>query len=195
MTNMAEVKLEEYKMLRKEILYFMDKDTRLFTCLFASVTAVLFFALEWKIPEGCLLSFLVIIPIASKLAYHQKEMAKISEYMQHFLEPDLGIKWEMFLSELSIHQDRPKVANYMKFSECIMMAVGTMCSYIYLAWKVKLWEGQSIVFAVEIVILLVLFIWTMMISCNIYKIKNYRKYYKNVMDYMYFNGGKIENQK
>lgn len=178
----VEVKLEEYKMLRDEMLYFMNKDTTLFTCLFASVTAVLFFALEYKIPEGCFLAFLIIIPVGSKLAYHQREMAKISEYMRCHLEKDIAVKWETFLSELSIHQGRPKTARWMKFSECLMMTAGTVFTYAYLAWRGKIWKGQYWLFGVEVVILLLLTIWTLLISINIYKIKEYKNIYGNIIN-------------
>lgn len=93
--------LEEYKMLRSEILYFMNKDTTLLTCLFSGVTAVLFFALKEKIYECCVLAYLVILPICSKFAYHQKQMAKISAYMVLHLEKRLEIKWETNLLRLS----------------------------------------------------------------------------------------------
>ena len=58
--------IEEYKMLRTELMHFMDKDTALITCLFSGVTAVLFFALQRKMPEVCLLAYLIIIPIWRK---------------------------------------------------------------------------------------------------------------------------------
>lgn len=175
-------KLEEYKMLREEILYFMNKDTTLFTCLFSSVTAVLFFALEWEILEGCLLAFLIIIPIGSKLAYHQKEMAKISEYMIHYLEKDIDIKWESFLSELTIHQDRPRTVRYLKFSECLMMSLASVLTYIYLAWKSRIWIEHICLFVIETIILVALFIWVIYISRKIYGIKDYKNEYKNVMN-------------
>lgn len=185
MNDNSGAKLEEYKMLREELKHFMDKDTTLFTCLFASVTAVLLFALEWKVPEGCLLAFIVIIPIGSKLAYHQNEMAKISEYMQCFLEKDVGIQWETFLSELSIHPNRPRTAKYTKFSECLMMAVASVSTYMYLVWKEKMWKEQKTMFVLEVFILLFLFVWTVLISRNIYRIKEYKQGYKNVMSSMY----------
>ena len=168
----------EYKLLRNEILYYMNKDTTLLTCLFSCVTAVLFFSFERNISEGCLLSFLIIIPICSKLAYHQKQMAKISVYMQHFLEPYLDIKWESFVRELSIHDSRPKYGRYLKFSECPIMAVASVLSYIYLAIENKLWENYQYIFALEIIVLTVLFIQVLITSAKIYKMKDYRTEYE-----------------
>lgn len=179
---MIKNKLEEYKMLRSEILYYMNKDTMLFTCLFTSVTAILFFSFEWKIQEGCLLSFLVIIPIGSKFAYHQKQMAKISEYMQHYLEPDIGIMWETFLTKLSDHSDKPKTARYMKFSECLMMAIGAVISFFYLVLKKGIEWKNNWNLVMEIVVLAVLFMWTVYISKKIYMIKDYKILYKRVMN-------------
>lgn len=173
--------LEEYKLLREEILFFMQKDTALFSSLLTSVTAILFFALEWKIPEGCILTFLIIIPIGSKFVYHQKEMAKISAYIAHFLEINIDIKWETFVSKISVCQNRPKKIINLKFSECLMMAVASVLSYIYLIYKGKIWEKHKCIFEVEVIILIVLFIWTLLISKEIYKIKDYRKNYAEIM--------------
>lgn len=175
-------KLEEYKMLRSEMLYFMNKDTTLFTSLFTSVTAVLFFAVEWEIPEGCLLVFLIIVPIGSKFAYHQKEMAKISEYMQHYLEPDIGIKWETFLAKLSIHKQKPKTAKYLKFSECLMMAGGAVLSFFYIIVEKGIKGENILVIRIETVILIGLFIWTVCISRKIYMINEYKADYEQIMD-------------
>lgn len=177
-------KLEEYKMLRSEILYFMNKDTTLFTCLFTSVTAVLFFSVEWGIKEGSLLVFLIIVPIGSKFAYHQKEMAKISEYMKHYLEEDIGFHWETFLNELSIHQQKPKTAKYLKFSECLMMAVGAVFTFVYIAFEKGFEQDNALLIGIEFIILIGLFVWTACISRKIYKINDYKAEYKRVMDKM-----------
>lgn len=173
--------LEEYRILREEIIFFMNKDTTLFSCLFTSVTAVLFFALQWKIPEGCILTFLIIIPIGSKFAYHQKEMAKISAYMKYYLEKNISIKWETFISELSTCPNRPKTAKYLKFSECIMMAIASILVYAYLVWQDEIWKNHEYIFKIESVILIILFIWTIFISKNIYSIKDYRNSYEKLI--------------
>ena len=174
--------LEEYRMLREEILHFMNKDTTLLTCLFSSVTAILFFAVEWKIEEGCILAFLAIIPIAGKMAYHQKQMAKISAYLQIFLEPKLNMKWESFLFVLGKHGNRPKTAKYLKFSECILMAIASVVTFLYLAIYEKTLNKDLILFFVELTILLSLFIWTLLISKKIYSIKRYRENYVEVFN-------------
>ena len=173
--------LEEYRLLREEILYLMNKDDNLLTCLFTVVTAILFFALEWEIPEGCILSFLVIIPIGSKLAYHQKQIAKISTYMRYYLESDINIKWETFIIKLSKYQERPKTARYLKFSECLMMAIASIISYVYLIWHSDLGKEYIYVLILETGILIGLFVWTLYITKDIYSIKDYKNKYEKVM--------------
>lgn len=169
--------LEEYKFLREEILYFMDKDTTLLTCLFSCVTAVLFFSIEMNVPEGCILAFLIILPICNKFAYHQKQVAKIAVYIQLFLEPHLDIEWESFVKELSIHDDRPKTGEYLKFSECPMVAIIATLSYVYLAVKDGLWKQNYFVFAAEAVILVLFLLITFHMSSKIYGMPDYRTEY------------------
>lgn len=174
--------LEEYKMLREEVLHFMNKDTTLLTCLFSSVTAILFFAVEWKVEEGCILCFLVIIPIASKLAYHQKQMAKISAYLQIYLEPKLNMKWESFLFVLGNHGNRPKTARYLKFSECILMGIASVLVFLYLTVYKITYKNELMLFIMELALLLFLFIWTILISKKIYSIKKYRREYVKIFN-------------
>ena len=177
--------LEEYKFLREEILYFMDKDTTLLTCLFSCVTATLFFSLEMNVPEGCILAFLIILPICNKLAYHQKQVAKIAVYIQQFLEPYLDIKWESFLKDLSIHNDRPKTGRYLKFSECPMVAIMAALSYVYLAIKGELWKQNQFIFIVEIVLIVLFLLITLHMSSKIYGMKDYRIEYTKRVDKLY----------
>lgn len=174
--------VEEYKILRSEILYFMNKDTSLLTCLFSGVTAVLFFALKENIVEGCLLSYLIIIPICSKLAYHQKEMAKIATYISLFLENELDIKWETRIKKLSEKEGRPKTGKILKFSECSMMACATVLVYGYLVIKNQMWEKYIVTFWIELFLVIILTVVVLYISRRIYKIKEYRCAYEEQME-------------
>ncbi len=173
--------MEEYKILRSEILYFMNKDTSLLTCLFSGVTAVLFFALKENIIEGCLLSYLIIIPICSKLAYHQKQMAKIATYSLLFLENELEVKWETRIKKLSELESRCKNSKFLKFSECPMMAFATVLVYGYLVVKNELWKKCIVIFGIELFLMFILFVVVLGISKRIYKIKDYRIAYENQM--------------
>lgn len=185
--------MEEYKMLRDEIMYFMNKDTTLFTYLFTGVTAVLFFAIKEGIPECCLLAFLIIIPICSKFVYHQKQMAKISAYMVQHLEKNLDIKWETNLEQLTElknnmerdHENESNIQNKNsfkivkigKFLECPMMACATVASYVYLV-NMKCQEiEKNTVFWIITVSIIILFFLTLIICSSIYKIKDFRKEY------------------
>lgn len=174
--------LEEYKMLKSELLYFMNKDSTLFTCLFSVVTAILFFSLEREMPEGCLLAYLVIIPVCSKQAYHQKQMAKMATYMSLVLEKQLELKWETYVKELSKQKDRSKQGRFLKFSECSMMAVAATISYLYLAVKNHFWIKNQRLFEMETALILVLFVIVIVTSRKIYCIKDYRKNYESKIE-------------
>lgn len=173
--------MEEYKILRSEILYFMNKDTTLLTCLFSGVTTVLFFVLKENMVEGCLLSYLIIIPICSKLAYHQKQMAKIASYMSVFLEKELDVKWETRIKEISEQKVTSKIGKILKFSECPMMACATVLSYGYLAIENQMWKIYIEIFCIESVLMLSLFVIVLSISKKIYNIKDYRCAYEDQM--------------
>ncbi|MCI9362545.1 MAG: hypothetical protein HFG65_16810 [Hungatella sp.] len=179
--------IEEYKMLRSELMYFMNKDTMLLTCLFSAITATLFFSVEKNVQEGCLLAFLIIIPICNKFAYHQKQMAKISTYMVCFLEKELDIKWETRVEKIAqmkknhVIDKKIHSISILKFSDCVMMSLATFLCYVFLLWK-----QCSICFSfrpvyiiwVETVLILILLIVTLNIAGKIYQIQKYREKYK-----------------
>lgn len=177
----TDYQLEEYKLLREEVLHYMNKDTSLLTCLYTSVAAILFFAVERKIPEGCILTFLIIIPITSKFAYHQKQLAKISAYMSYYLEKNMDLKWETFLVKLSEYSQRPRTAKYLKFSEGLLMAIGSVLVYFYLAFEIDMWNVHRYLFFIESIILIVLFMWLWFITEQVYAIRDYRSEYKRIM--------------
>ncbi len=173
--------LEEYKMLRTEIMYYMNKDTTLLTCLFSCVTAILFFSLEYKVPEGCFLTYLVIIPICGKMAYHKRQMAKISAYLSVYLEETLDIKWERCVAELSKHNSRPRVGRFLKFSECFMMAVATVLCYGYLILKRDPNEWDELLIRFEAVLMAVLFLAVVYLTAKNYKTADYREMFQQNM--------------
>lgn len=189
--DQTEQLLEEYKLLRSELLYFMNKDTTLLTCLFSGVTSILFFAMKTKLLEGCLLAYLIIIPVCGKLAYHQKQMAKISVYISFFLEKKLEIKWETYVRNLSKQKDRPRQGKYLKFSECNMMSIASVLSYTYLVIQKDMLHECKIVFIVETIIILILFIFVIVVSRNIYNMKSFREEYEQKLRNMHLKGEKI----
>lgn len=181
--------IEEYKILRSELMYFMNKDTMLLTCLFSAITATLFFSVEKNVQEGCLLAYLIIIPICNKFAYHQKQMAKISTYMVYFLEKELEIKWETRverMARIKRNKDTDKKirsVSILKFSDCVMMSLSTFLCYVFLLWRQhSLCYNYRPVYLIwiETVIILILLIVTLSMANKIYQIQKYReKYIKN----------------
>lgn len=178
--------IEEYKMLRSELMYFMNKDTMLLTCLFSAITATLFFSVEKNMQEGCLLAFLIIIPICNKFAYHQKQMAKISTYMVYFLEKGLEIKWETRVEKVAQMKrnndtnEKIRSVSILKFSDCVMMSLATFLCYVFLLWRQhSLCFNYRPVYLIwgETVIILILLIVALNMASKIYKIQKYREKY------------------
>lgn len=179
--------MEEYKMLRSELMYFMNKDMSLLTCLYSAVTATLFFSLQWKMPEGCLLAFLIIIPICNKFIYHQKQMAKISAYMSCFLETELDIKWETRVGRIKgLRNGNPKQqqkirgGSSLKFTDSLMMALGAIFCYFFILWQQLRKNGgfrpKSMLVAETICVIIFLIIVCFM-SRKTYQIQKYREKY------------------
>lgn len=188
-TDTASHLMEEYKLLREEQMYFMNKDTTLSICLFSEVSAALFLSVQHKVPEGCLLAFLIILPICVKLAYHQKQSAKIAAYLSEYLEKRLEIQWETSVQRLSKVKIRERTGRFLKFSECPVMASAALATYTCLSVEHRLWEGRQFLFVVETILAFVLFIAVLAYSRNIYRMKEYREKYteawrlaKNVQD-------------
>lgn len=186
MSKKAQV-MEEYKMLQSELMYFMNKDMSLLTCLYSTVTATLFFSLQWKMPEGCLLAFLIIIPICNKFAYHQKQMAKISAYMSYFLETELDIKWETRVGRIKeLKNENPKQkqkirgGSSLKFTDSLMMALGAFFCYFFIFWrqlrKNRDFRPKSMLVAETICVISFLIIVCFM-SKKTYQIQEYRENY------------------
>lgn len=178
--------IEEYKMLRSELMYFMNKDTMLLTCLFSAITATLFFSVEKNMQEGCLLAFLIIIPICNKFAYHQKQMAKISTYMVCFLEKVLEIKWETRIEKVAQMKrnnntdEKIRSISILKFSDCVMMSLATFLCYVFLLWRQhSLCFNYRPVYLIwgETVTILILLIVALSMASKIYQIQKYREKY------------------
>lgn len=179
--------LEEYKMLRAELLYFMNKDMSLLTCLYSAVTATLFFSMQWKVPEGCLLAFLIIIPICNKFAYHQKQMAKISTYMIIFLEKELDIRWETRVKEMAKlkHTEEGKHnkirgGSILKYTDSFMMALGADLCFFLILWQQSVNnEGfrPKCVLVIETIIIVSMLVVVCIMSGKIYQIQDYREKY------------------
>ena len=92
----------------------------------------------------------------------------------------MEIKWETYVKELSQQKSRPRRGKILKFSECIMMAIATLFSYIYLIVMngKDIYEGKIIVFIIESFLMWILSIVVIIMSLKIYKIKEYRTKYE-----------------
>lgn len=87
--------LEEYRMLRSEVMNCINLHNTLCTFMITAVGAILTFSLLYQQPLLFLLPYAVIIPIQCRIFHYRQNMMKISAYMIVCLEPHLkGIQWE-----------------------------------------------------------------------------------------------------
>lgn len=86
--------MEEYKMLREELVNKMNKQDHLTQFTYTTFLAVWSIALtvdnEWIV----MVSLLMIVPISLRIVKFRKDCAFLGAYMSVFLEKALSIKWE-----------------------------------------------------------------------------------------------------
>ncbi len=124
--------IEEYKILRGEMMHYMEKDDAMCRQMYAVVAAILSVAFAAKISNVCLAAFCVIIPVSYKLVYSKERMAKLSAYMRCFLEEQIpGFCWESRVCNLR-RKKKEHSRSWLRLhnTECIAMAL--LCSLMYL---------------------------------------------------------------
>lgn len=87
--------LKEYETLRSEIMQKISLCNTLLTFTITTTVAILTVAASEDKPFLYLIPFCVIIPMAMRIAYYRKTIAKLSGYIIVFLERDCAdLKWE-----------------------------------------------------------------------------------------------------
>lgn len=101
--------IKEYEELRVEIREKIELHNTLITFMITSVIAVLAFAVQKNITKLYLLPFGVIIPITMRVTYYRTAMAKLSAYIEVYLEPCIEeLNWETRNRELMNKQREKK---------------------------------------------------------------------------------------
>lgn len=126
-TNM----IKEYESLRNEILQKIQLTNTLLNFAVTTAVAILAFAVESKNKNALLflVPFCVLIPISVRIAYYRDSMAKISAYMNVFLEEKIeGFDWEtrnVLLDEKNMN----KKYDFLRNTECLF--IGIVCTGLY----------------------------------------------------------------
>lgn len=126
--------IEEYKILRSEIMHYMEKDDAMCRQMYVVVATILSVAFAAKTSGVCLAAFCMIIPVSYKLVYSKERMAKLSAYMRCFLEEQIpGFCWESRVYNLR-HEKSDGSRSWLRLhnTECIGMALLCGLMYLYL---------------------------------------------------------------
>jgi len=92
---------KEYQQLRKEMLHYIDLQSKLTIFAITTVAAILAFSLQSGNLYISLLAFLVILPLASRCLDYTRSVVRMAAYAVVFSEPD-GVNWETRLAQSPI---------------------------------------------------------------------------------------------
>lgn len=94
---MIENMIKEYENLRNEILQKIQLTNTLLNFAVTTAVAILAFAVELETQNALLflVPFCVLIPTSVRIKYYRNSMARISAYMNVFLEEKIeGFDWD-----------------------------------------------------------------------------------------------------
>lgn len=102
MQELKKSNIEEYKILREEILHISNKRHQTITMLYSGVAAIIAFAVTVNEPLLYLIPFVVIIPTYSMVITQSNDIRKVGAYLRIFHEsPDSEFMWETWVSKFN----------------------------------------------------------------------------------------------
>ena len=135
----SDTALEEYKIIRAEILNCVNLHNTLATFTVTAVTALLAFALAYQQPYLFLMPFAVIIPMQGRIFHYRQNILKLSAYDIVFLEPLFEkIRWETRHKEYSDITNQYKYNHFRNF-DCFFLSVISYATYL-IAYLPPIWE-------------------------------------------------------
>ncbi|MBP3488845.1 MAG: hypothetical protein J6K53_10670 [Roseburia sp.] len=120
---------KEYLMLRDEITWRLKLVDSLATFAYTAVVTILGVALSMDVIELFLLPYVVIVPVALKVANHKYAVAYLAGYMNRVLENEKDVecfKWERYHEKyykLNSRNIREKIIYYGSSVEYIVMSL------------------------------------------------------------------------
>ena len=140
--------INEYEMLRNEIMQKIDLVNSLITFTLTTSIAILTFALTNKNSVLCLLPFGIIIPMYIRISYYRSAMVKLSAYIIVFLEKNIDdINWETRNRDLMNHVDKSEKTIVWKAEYYEGVVVSMVC---YLLYFYNYSQGKSIDISLKI---------------------------------------------
>lgn len=133
-------KMKEYEMLRDEISQKIELQNTLLTFTITTSVAASAYALSQDNIIFYLIPFCIIIPMSIRIAYYTSAMAKLSAYMEVFLEDKDGIIWETRNRQLinkRIRQKKKKLFDFTIYqhNECLIACVVSYFLILYNLFK------------------------------------------------------------
>lgn len=133
---MEDCKMKEYEILREEISQKIELQNTLLTFTITTSVAASAFALSKNNLLFYLIPFCIIIPMSTRIAYYTSAMAKLSAYMEVFLEGEDGIIWETRNRKLinkRIRQKKKKLFDFTIYqhNECLITSIVSFFLFIY----------------------------------------------------------------
>ena len=167
---MSETLLQEYIMLKNEIINKIERHNNLSALAITTTVAILTFALSCD--TGSLSSFIfllpyaALIPISLRIAYQRRAIARISAYIIVFLESDSELDWETRNNNITKWINNRGMAFFVSHIgnyECAIM--GILCSVLFwhrylqyeCSYSIVGWLLSIFLFLIEAIITVYLF--------------------------------------
>ena len=124
------VLIEEYKMLRAEIINCINLQNTLCTFVITATSAILALALTYGQPLLFLLPMAIIIPLQGRIFHYRRNILKLSAYNIVFLEPQIkDIMWETRHQEFSKRVGKYEVSLFRNYENFFL---GLICYLLYI---------------------------------------------------------------
>ncbi len=156
---------EEYKMLRDEIMHHKKRQNT-FT-VFSYTTAVTLWgvAIDTKSPWITIIPLVIMFVTSLRVFDSRQSIARISSYIQVFIEPNIDYKWESRLHKYREHKYFRE--NFIYFaSKCDFILIAVSSSVLF--WLLVYWNEKNIeppmfwfTLAIQVIVLLTEIILTL----------------------------------
>ena len=124
------VLIEEYKMLRAEIINCINLQNNLCTFVITATSAILALALTSGHPVLFLLPLAIIIPLQGRIFHYRRNILKLSAYNIVFLEPQINdIMWETRHQEFSKRARGYEISLFRSYENFFL---GMICYLLYI---------------------------------------------------------------
>lgn len=185
MSNAEDI-LQEYVMLREEIITYFKFQDALMAFTVTTVVAILYFSISNGNPYLPVLGSIITLLMLFKTVSLRYSIMKISGYMITYLEPNLGIRWETY-NRFFIANEGPdkkcghtpghRIFRFLPHCTWLVLAVSSLMSSIFIR-KISIRGWDDGIFCIILFVMILVFIVSVIITWSVlYKSDDIRDTY------------------